>query len=177
MASNYKNPPKFETTSTYETWKNEVEIWQLVTELDKKKQALALTLSLSGKAREAALNIKAEDLNKDDGMSTLITKLDTVFLKEKKDSAYEAYKDFDSYRRIDDMNINEYVTEFDQKYQKSVKYEMMLPDAVLAFKVLENAGLTVQERQLALTACSELKYDNMKSALKRIFGDSQPSGI
>ena len=33
---------------------------QLVTDLDQKKQALAVTLCLSGRAREAALEIKAE---------------------------------------------------------------------------------------------------------------------
>jgi hypothetical protein len=49
---------------------------------------------------------------------------------------------------------------------------MTLPDAVLAFKLLENAGLTKTERQLALTACSDLGFSSMKSALKRIFGDS-----
>ena len=41
-----------------------------MTDLEKKKQALAVTLSLTGKARETALNIKAEDLNSDEGMKT-----------------------------------------------------------------------------------------------------------
>ena len=47
----------------YERRTIELEIWQLVKDHEKKKQALAVTLFLIGKACEAALNIKAEDLN------------------------------------------------------------------------------------------------------------------
>ena len=69
MAAGYKNPLKFEE-DCYETWKKELKIWQLVTDVEKKKQALAVTVSLARKARKTALNIKAEDLNSDVGMKT-----------------------------------------------------------------------------------------------------------
>ena len=177
MASNYRNPPRFDESTGYDTWKNEIKIWELVTDLDKKKQALAITLTLTGKAKVAALSIKAEDLNKEDGMKTLFKVLDEVFLKERKDSAYEAYKNFDIFRKSTNMTMSEYIIEFDQRYQCSKKYDMTLPDAVLAFKVLDNAELNQQERQLALTACQDLKYSSMKSALKRIFGDSDNTSI
>ena len=170
MASGYKNPPKFDEDG-YESWKNELDMWQLVTDLEKRKQALAVTLSLTGKAKEAALGINAGDLNKEEGMKTLIDTLDKVFLKEQVDCAYESYTNFDKYKKEVSMSMSDYIIEFDQRYQKTRKYDMALPDAVLAFKLLDNASLTPQERKLALTACSELKYNNMKSALKRIFAD------
>ena len=44
-----------------------------------------------GKAREAALEIKAEELNTNDGMKILLTELDSVFQKDSIDLAYEAY--------------------------------------------------------------------------------------
>ena len=37
--------------------------------------------------------ISAADLNKDGGMTTLMTKLDAAFEKEKKDQAYEVYQE------------------------------------------------------------------------------------
>jgi hypothetical protein len=43
-----------------------LETW--VTNLDIKKQALAVVLSLEGRARDTALEISVEDLNKDDGI-------------------------------------------------------------------------------------------------------------
>ena len=79
---NYKVLPPFDEKTSYESWKNEIAIWRLVTELDEKKQALAVTLSLKGRAKASALEIAAGDLNSDPGMTALMTKLDLVFLKE-----------------------------------------------------------------------------------------------
>lgn len=46
---------------------------------------------------------------------------------------------------------------------------MALPDAILVFQLLDNAGLGQSDRHLALTACSDLKFDIIKTALSRIF--------
>lgn len=70
MAANYKIPPKFDEARSYESWKNEVNVWKRVTELEKKKQALAVALGLEGRAREIAMEIPADDLDKDTGMDT-----------------------------------------------------------------------------------------------------------
>jgi len=170
MAANYKLPPKFDEKNSYECWKNEMAMWLLVTDLEKPKQALAVALSLTGKARETALEVPAADLNKDTGMASLLTALDAVFMKEAKDSAYEAYSNFDSFRRSG-ISISDYVFEFEHRYNKCRKHNMTLPDAVLAFKLLDNAGLNVKERQLALTATSDLTFASMKGSLRRIFGE------
>ena len=73
---NYKSPPDLSDEKRYSVWKNEIAIWQLVTDLPKAKQALALTLGLQEKYREVALEISAEDLNKDEGMTILLAKLE-----------------------------------------------------------------------------------------------------
>ncbi|XP_034552315.1 uncharacterized protein LOC117821880 isoform X2 [Notolabrus celidotus] len=173
-AGNYKVPPPFDEKKSYESWKNEVEIWRLVTDLEKKKQALAVALSLTGRARDCVLEIAAGDLNKDDGMTKLLTKLDSVFLKEEKDRQYEAYTDFDRITREKGAPMADYIVEFERRYNRLSKFNMQLPDAVLAFKLLDTAGLSVKDKQLALTACADLSFDYMKSALKRIFGDNAP---
>ena len=51
---------------------------------------------------------------------------------------------------------------------------MALSDAMLAFKLLDNIGLCQSDRQLALTAYINLKFDTMKAALNRIFGTKSP---
>ena len=87
MVNNYNVTPRFDEKRSYESWKNELGIWSRVTNLDAKKQALVVVLSLEGRARDTALEIAIEDLNMDDGMGTLIRALDSVFLKEEKDGA------------------------------------------------------------------------------------------
>ncbi|CAL9697179.1 unnamed protein product [Knipowitschia caucasica] len=123
MVSNYRVPPKFDEARPYECWKNEVSIWRLVTELDKTKQALAVALGLEGRARETALEISAVDLNKDDGMETLLAKLDAVFLREEKDRAYEAYSHFDSITKGSALSMADYIIDFEQRYNRMKKVQ------------------------------------------------------
>lgn len=170
MVTNYRVPPPFEEGKPYESWKNEVSVWTRVTDLEKKKQALAVALALSGRARETAMEIAVDDLNKDTGMDTLLAKLDNLFLKEEKDRTYDAYSDFDRILRDGNVSMADYIIDFEQRYSRMRKYKMELPDAVLAFKLLDTACLDVTDRQLALTACADLTFASMKSALKRIFG-------
>ena len=147
-------------------------MWQLVTDLDQKKQALAVTLCLSGRAREAALEIKAEELNTNDGMKILLTKLDSVFQKDSIDLAYVAYTLFEQCKRHESTSITDHIVEFERKYNQIKKYKMALPEPVLAFKLLDNAGLSQKERQLVLTATSTSDFSSMKSALKRILEEA-----
>lgn len=55
MVSNYRILLKFDEAKPYKCWKNEVNIWRCITEFDKKKQALAVTLGLEGRARETMM--------------------------------------------------------------------------------------------------------------------------
>ena len=91
-----------------------IRLMRLVTDLDKKKQALAVALSLMGRARDSVLEIAAGDLNKDDGMTTLLIKLDTVFLKEEKVRQDEAYTEFDRIVKDNSILMVDYIVEFEQ---------------------------------------------------------------
>ena len=172
MAQSFNTPPSLGPDTIYETWKNELEIWKLVTNVKPEKQALAVTLSLTGQAKAKALEIGAAQLNTEDGMNILLTALDTLFLQDEVDLAYTAYSDFERLRKGENMSMGDFIIEYERRYNICRKYKMEYPDSVLAFKLLDNAGLSVKERQLVLTAASDRKFSSMKSALKRIFGNS-----
>ena len=58
MASkNIKNPPNLDSSPSFEHWEKALKYWQAVTDLDVKKQGPAVTLSLTGKALEAAMEL------------------------------------------------------------------------------------------------------------------------
>ena len=50
-----------------------------------------------------------------------------------------------------------------------MEYELKLLDAVSTFKLLDGVDITDNERKLALTVCSVLNFDRMKSELKGLF--------
>jgi transposase InsO family protein len=121
------------------------------------------------------VEIDVEKLCDKDEIQTLISELDKIFLRDNVDIAYEHYTKFDKYERGDGQDMSSFIIEFERKYDLCKKSEMTLPDAVLSFKLLDSAGLSEKDRQLALTAANDLKFSSMKSALKRIFGGTQHS--
>ncbi len=171
MAHNFKQPPLLGPDTVYDVWRTEISIWRLVTDLKPPKQGLALALTLTGDAKAKALEIDVADLSKDTGLDAVLEALDTLFKTDTIDAAYAAYSDFDKFKKTEEMNMNEYIIQYERKYTKCVKFDMKLPDSVLAFKLLDNANLQQRDRQLILTAATDRTFGTMKSSLKRIFGD------
>ena len=155
----------------YADWKKEVKIWCSFTDLDKKKQGGALFLSLKGKARETVLagiaDIDAE-FAKDDIVDKIIKCLDSLYLKDKTESAFEAFDSFIKFRRPKDMSIQKYLVEFNLKNKKLITHKMALPDGVLAYALLTCANLSKEQTQLCRATCDELKFDTMKKQIEKI---------
>ena len=84
--TNLKTPPLLSEEGNYTEWKNDLAIWQLYTDLDKKKRGPAVYLSLSGRAREAVRSIPAADLGGDDGLKLITNKLDGILEQDKNTS-------------------------------------------------------------------------------------------
>ena len=166
----WKAPPPFGDDGDYESWKSEVEIWRCITDLDKKKQALAIILSLSGRPKQLALQCPTESFKVDDGVDILLAELDKTFKREEADCAYESFSRFEKFTKSSDHSMSAYIIEFERLYNKAKQYKMCVPDAILAYKLLENASLDARDRQMVLSACGELKFDKM-SSLRRIFGE------
>ena len=69
------------------------------------------------------------------------------------------------------MGIDDFISKFEHVYYKFQKQDMNLPDTVIAFMLLESCNLEEKDKKLIFSAMSEITFDNMKSALKRVFGE------
>ena len=170
-----KAPPPMRKDLPYKEWLHELKIWKSFITLDKKKLGPAVFLSLAGEARDAAREISEEDLCKENGLDVLITKLDSLFLKDENNSAFEAYEAFENYQRPQDMDMTTYINTFERLYQKAKNYKLELPDGVRAYRLLKSANVTAEKEQLARATLPSLTYDNMKAQLKKIFNDCSTS--
>ena len=113
----------------YENWKKEIIIWQRVPTLEqKKKKTQAIFLSLEGKAKEAALDIDDESLNKEDSVGKVLAQLDKVHLKYKIQLAYQAYDTFEKFQRLLEMSVAAFLIEFECFHNKAKAYNMVLPN-------------------------------------------------
>ena len=172
MVTNYKAPPLLKEHANYELWKKEIKLWKTFTDLDAKKQGPAICLSLTGKAREAALELSVENLNSDTGVVQLLAKLDELYLKDKDQLAYAAYDSFENFKRAPDMSIKDYLITFERLHHKILQYNIKLPEPVLAYRVLKTANISPEKEQLARATITELKYEAMKKQILKIFDET-----
>ena len=166
-------PPRLTEDLGYRSWKNKIQMWKLVCGVDKKEQGIIILLqSLNGnkKAEKAVANLTADTLF-NNGLNIILEKLDAVFQSEEVEDAYFTYSKFSSFKRQQNMTIHDYIIEFENLNFKMDNHNMKLPDKVLAFKVLDGASVSENQRQMCLTLANDLTYNSMKAALKRIFGD------
>ena len=163
-------PPILDDGISYEIWKKEIELWQKLTDLEVEKQGIAVHFSLRGKAREASAELSVDELNSRNGVKSVISKLDKIFLQDKGRRAFIAYQNFERFRRPVDMSIYDYLSEFDRRYFQFKAHGMELPDAVLAFRLLESCKVSEIHFQLAMSTTGDINFENMRDTLKRIFG-------
>ena len=171
MASSYKAPPQLNDETSYERWKKEVALWETFTDLSAEKRAPPICLSLTGRAQDAVLELDITKLNSVTGVTELIAKLDTLFLKDTEQRIYGAYDDFEKFKRNSDMNVNDYIIEFEKRNIKLKEHSITLPDAVLAYRLLHSANIGTEKEQLARATISKLTHANMKDQLRKIFDE------
>ena len=154
------------TTSTsinrrIEEWLRELEIWQCVTDLEKKKQGAVVYLSLTDKIRKSCNDISVRDLNKDDGLDTLVRKIKSLYAKDTNTLAFMAYNKFENFKRPNYMNTVDYINEFER-----------LNNQIKLFDFFKNANISNEKQQLIQATTVTLAYDNVTRQLKAIFDSS-----
>ena len=108
------SPPVLQEIEEIEEWLGELEIWQCVTDLEKRKQGPVVYLSLTDKIRESCYDISVRDLNKDDGFDALIRKIKSLYLKDTNTLDFLAYDKFENFKRTDDINIVNYINQLER---------------------------------------------------------------
>ena len=126
------------------------------------------SLSENQKAKKAVSTLSSTDLNKDGGLNILLNKLDELSKTGQTQDSYYTYTKFNNFNRSEEMDISEYILEFEHLNDKMLKFEIKLSDKLLYLKLLDGVSLNTNQKQMALTLASNLKYESMKAALKRI---------
>ena len=120
-----KAPPVFNEEEDYLNWKNDLEVWKLFTDTEK-KMGPAVYLTLTGHAREAVRDLKPADIGKETGLDGIIVKLDAVYLKDENTRAYVAFKEFYEFKRASGENFSEFIVKYEHLYHKLTQYKMII---------------------------------------------------
>ena len=110
-----------EEDDDYLAWKNDIEVWKMLTDVKTEKLGAAGYLAVKGKAREVLRHLKPATLGAAGGFDAVIAALDAVYLKDETTQAYCAFKDFYEFRRSAGQGFAEFIVEYDQLYHKVSK--------------------------------------------------------
>ena len=118
-----RSPPPFDKNrDDYPKWKKKFNLWETITDIEKKKRGSILVLRLDDETQESVLDsVSSEELQSNEGVDKVITYLDSVFLKHTWFTELQLYEDFENYRRPDVLDMDKFVQEFEKKWTKTKK--------------------------------------------------------
>ena len=157
--------------NNYKQWKSLIKHWQNLSVLGKKQQSSAIIITLSGKALNTALQISETDLAKDDGVATLLKRLDTIYLKDELSEKFRALEAFETYRRPQSLSIRDFLIEFENKHFKVKEFGVTMSTDLLGFRLIKAANLSSDKEELVKATVTELNYSEVKSKMNKIFSD------
>lgn len=180
MTTRIRVPTFNSETDDYETYKNEIEFWKVIGKVDKKEQALLLVYELkkddpSGIREKVLSEVEIATLNADNGLAKYLEFMDKHFKKDESVSTYSAYLNFEKCIREEKEPIAAFCMRFDKQSNIAKKRKVVYPPLVLAFKLLDNSGLSEVDRKLVL---SEMvltdadAYESTKKALVKYKSES-----
>ena len=174
------SPPSFNSTKSYERFKQEILAGREIIEFSKRKQSIPVALSLpeddENQIKDKVFDqISLDELKGENGLNILLTFLDRHLGKDDLADSVEKIDDFDDFKRNEGQTIQEYIFIFDSKYRKLEKKDMPLPSEILAFKHLKKANITKEEK-LQVLICTNFDnkaslYEKAKASLRKFKGD------
>ena len=166
-----KYPPPFDRdTDDYKSWKRDFELWQSITESPKAKQGVLVSLRLDKVTRDEVCDeITNAELITEQGVQKVIEKLDKIFKPDPKLTAYEAYENFETYKRQSNVSITEFCKEFEARLKKVTDDGTKIADHILAYRLIKSAQLSDSQIHLMKATTSEMTYKEVSTQLKKIF--------
>ena len=134
---------------------DELSMWAIVTEVEKKKQGPLVWMSLP---KNDPSNIKqfindsigVEDLNKDDGITKLIDAMKKAFKEEGEIEAFTKWKAFDKVRRKEGEEVRTFVNRFNTAYNAISKKDITIPPSTRSFILVQKASITEELERLVI---------------------------
>ena len=130
--SSYKNPPEFSSKKPYDQYVEELKAWCIITDLTKGKQRVAVALSLPDSASSEFRNtgfseLTLDDPKKENGIMILIAYMDSLFKKDELSEVHKRYVAFDRYKKDSSQKMDDFILEFERRYNRAKQKEMELP--------------------------------------------------
>ena len=177
--------PQIEEYNDFNTWLQCVEAWSETTELNKDKQGYILANELPIRSEKYGKTLR-EDLyrqlppnkliNNKNGVKEVTDFLKGRFYTNPHRELYTTHKEFLELRRKKGQSISDFVTEYDNMYNKTkalnihIEKDMLLALNLIATAELSETDYTIIMSVAELSKDDKKRYENIKQKMRDIFG-------
>ena len=160
--NNIKPPEMIKNGDNFDVYRQRLERWSRLSNFDPQTQ-FDLVLTYIDPANELGFKLEREIGNSSDaktkGVQVILDKLQEWFGKEEEVDAFRDYRDFEEKKRSPEMDILEYVKEWESAYNKCKDRGDTCSDRVLAFKLLVSANLDHTDHKLVFKESDSNNHD------------------
>ena len=172
--------PLYDPDKSYDIYKSALELWEVVTDLPKKKRGAAVALSLPDNDRCSLRSTVLEKLDNatlaaETGLDSLKELLNELLGKDDLEDCLSKYEEFGDYVRTTET-ISEYIRVFETRYIKIKNEGIILPQEVLAFELLRKASISSDDKKLVSTGLNYAEKDKLFDQAKKILKRNIVSG-
>ena len=172
--------PVFSEDCHYPTFKTTCQAYLALHDVPIAKQGLVL--AMNALPDTGANNIKQryfdenkiEEMNCPGGIDLFWKFLDDIYEKDPLMEMCSRLRDLIHYKRQNDTNIKDYISEFDARYQRAIAKKVpKLPDELLMWLLLEGSGIAESEKRLVMVEVdlgdTANIFKNTKNSMKKLF--------
>ena len=102
-------------------------------------------------------DIDLAKLKGENGLEELIKYLDDQFGKDDLTETYERYVAFDTCKRESEQKINDFILQYEQRYNALARKDAKLPEVILAMKLIDSSNLSDVDKKLVLSGMDYTK--------------------
>ena len=166
-------PPQLSKETSYENYKKEIEVWKLLKSCTEEEQGPLVFRTLTGKAKNAALQLTVAEIGAKDGLKKILNKLDKLFLPEENQRICATLERFESFRRPPTMTMASFILEFERLHSELSSFGCTYPDGVLAFRLMKSSNMSKEHEAMcrATVETDKWSYDAVQQQIKKIFND------
>ena len=145
MANFLKNPDFISSSKTFETYRKDLRIWLRMTTIKDELQAEWIVLNLDGHPsgiKEIIQTQIGDSLEGNaEGIEALITFLAGIYEVDDFQDCIDTYMEFEDLQRNNKESILVFLNRLDQSVARIKKHDCVIPDKVMALKLLKAARL------------------------------------
>ena len=173
----FKSPPTLREGESYEEWKRDLEIWQLLKCATKEEEGPLIYRTLTGRAKAAVKDLTPAQIGAADGLKSIITRLEKLYLSDANQRIFVALDKFEKFKRPNSMSISDFILAFENLHSAVKNHQCTYPDGVLAYRLLVSANLTPEHERLcrATVETGKWTYENVVNQLKKILNEMPPT--